>query len=385
MPSLTGATSASGDLFIVHDVSTGTTSTLTRAEMKIAMGIATTDSPTFTGGTITGTGGAGSVSFKLGNSALSTGAGILTIGASRTGDGSSRIDLVADGVTYTTYGFRFLRNSGADGTAIFYQHGTGALQFYTQELADIIFRTNNTVRFTIGKTNGHITPGADNTQEMGSASYRWKEIFCGNATINTSDARLKTIRGGLTEAEVRAWERVQWQIYQWSEAVEEKGDAARLHSGLIAQEVMAAFEAEGLDAGRYGLLCYDKIYDNRQTYIEQAEQVTEEVEREIQQIEMVDGVATLVTKTIKERAEQFSFHPIFDADGKPVIDPTTGDQAIHAEPVMRTIQAEGPVEQVEIGDRYGLRYGECQAFEAAFQRTKLAAIEARLAALEAGK
>jgi hypothetical protein len=33
---------------------------------------------------------------------------------------------------------------------------------------------------------------------------------------------------------------------------------ARIHVGVIAQEVVSAFQSEGLDATKYGLLCYDE-------------------------------------------------------------------------------------------------------------------------------
>jgi hypothetical protein len=45
--------------------------------------------------------------------------------------------------------------------------------------------------------------------------------------------------------------------YKYNDAVELKGDDARIHVGVIAQEVIAAFAAEGLDATRYALLCHD--------------------------------------------------------------------------------------------------------------------------------
>ena len=35
--------------------------------------------------------------------------------------------------------------------------------------------------------------------------------------------------------------------------MEDKGDDARIHFGIIAQDLQDAFEAEGLDAGRYGM------------------------------------------------------------------------------------------------------------------------------------
>lgn len=64
--------------------------------------------------------------------------------------------------------------------------------------------------------------------------------------------------------------------YKWNAAVEEKGDAARWHFGFIAQEVIAAFEAQGLDAFEYGAVCYDTWeaeeakYDSQGNLIEPA-------------------------------------------------------------------------------------------------------------------
>jgi len=40
-----------------------------------------------------------------------------------------------------------------------------------------------------------------------------------------------------------------------------------LHVGVTAQDVMEAFFAEGLDATRYGVLCYDQ-WDNQPEVIE---------------------------------------------------------------------------------------------------------------------
>ncbi|MCV5420929.1 tail fiber domain-containing protein, partial [Escherichia coli] len=37
-----------------------------------------------------------------------------------------------------------------------------------------------------------------------------------------------------------------------------KGENARIHFGVIAQEVIKAFNANGLDAFKYGIVCYDE-------------------------------------------------------------------------------------------------------------------------------
>ena len=41
--------------------------------------------------------------------------------------------------------------------------------------------------------------------------------------------------------------------FRWRDAVEAKGDDARTHFGIIAQDLQAAFAAEGLDAGDYAM------------------------------------------------------------------------------------------------------------------------------------
>ena len=41
--------------------------------------------------------------------------------------------------------------------------------------------------------------------------------------------------------------------YRWKSAVAEKGDNARTHFGIIAQDLQDAFTAEGLDASDYAM------------------------------------------------------------------------------------------------------------------------------------
>ena len=106
-----------------------------------------------------------------------------------------------------------------------------------------------------------IRPGTDNATSLGDASFRWTEVFAAAGTINTSDAREKTELRALAPAEIRAVKRVVAGIgaFQWMASVARKGDDARLHIGVTAQAVEAAFAAEGLDARRYGLFCADVV------------------------------------------------------------------------------------------------------------------------------
>ena len=72
---------------------------------------------------------------------------------------------------------------------------------------------------------------------------------------SSSDERLKTNIFSVPDAVLDAWEAVDWRQFQYSAAVEEKGEAARHHTGIVAQHVKSVFEDRGLDACEYGILC----------------------------------------------------------------------------------------------------------------------------------
>jgi len=101
-----------------------------------------------------------------------------------------------------------------------------------------------------------ITSGtSDNYLDLGTSSVRWVDIYATNGTIQTSDRNEKQDIEDLTEAEERVAMAAKGLLkkFRWKSAVEDKGDDARIHFGIIAQDLQDAFEAEGLDAGRYGM------------------------------------------------------------------------------------------------------------------------------------
>lgn len=115
-------------------------------------------------------------------------------------------------------------------------------------------------RFYINRTGSNgVEPGADNSHNLGSPALRWGTVYAGTGTINTSDERQKEWRGPLSEAELRAAARIADEIgiYQWADALAEKGVDARLHTGVRAQRVFALLEQEGLDWRKYAWCCYD--------------------------------------------------------------------------------------------------------------------------------
>lgn len=104
-----------------------------------------------------------------------------------------------------------------------------------------------------------IYPGADNTSSCGTSGNRWSVVYAATGTINTSDANQKQQIRFLTDAEKAVASRLKSLIkaFKFNDAVAKKGDAARIHVGVLAQDVRAAFEAEGLDATQYGVFCSD--------------------------------------------------------------------------------------------------------------------------------
>jgi hypothetical protein len=96
---------------------------------------------------------------------------------------------------------------------------------------------------------------SDNTIDLGQTSYRFDDIYATNGTIQTSDRNEKQDIEALSDAEQRVAVAAKGLLrkFRWKSSVAEKGDEARTHFGIIAQDLQAAFEAEGLDAGRYAM------------------------------------------------------------------------------------------------------------------------------------
>jgi len=113
------------------------------------------------------------------------------------------------------------------------------------------------------KFSGTIAPATDNTHNVGGASLRWSTIYAATGTINTSDANLKQDIENLDAAELSVAVAIKGLIkkFRFIDAFANKGDGARIHVGVIAQEVEQAFVDEGLDPRRYALFCEDDMED----------------------------------------------------------------------------------------------------------------------------
>ena len=103
----------------------------------------------------------------------------------------------------------------------------------------------------------------DDARSLGQNGTRWSVVYAATGTISTSDERLKQQVRDINEAEARVAVAAKGLLkaYKYNDAVETKGDGARWHIGIIAQELKAAFEAEGLDAHEYGMFCWDEWWE----------------------------------------------------------------------------------------------------------------------------
>jgi hypothetical protein len=104
----------------------------------------------------------------------------------------------------------------------------------------------------------------DNQLDLGIAAARWNDVFATNSTIQTSDQNEKQDIASVTAKELNVAKKLSalFKTFRWKDRVTEKGDKARTHTGIVAQEVQSAFKEEGLDASNYGLFTSDTWTDD---------------------------------------------------------------------------------------------------------------------------
>jgi len=126
--------------------------------------------------------------------------------------------------------------------------------------------SNNTCFFW---SNTSLSPFNDNVRDLGEVSFRYDDIYATNGTIQTSDRNEKQDIEVLSDAETRVAQACKGLLrkFRWQDAVAEKGDDARIHFGIIAQDLQDAFAAEGLDAGRYAMFISSTWWETQNVVI----------------------------------------------------------------------------------------------------------------------
>jgi len=181
--------------------------------------------------------------------------------------------------------------------------------------------------------DGNVRPGQDDYAYLGKSNLRWKAVYAANGTIQTSDENFKQNIQSLSSAEMNAAARISklFITYKWKSKVakeESGGDAARIHTGVIAQRIKEALEAEGLTAANYSFWCENITWK--------------------------------------------------DSEGNIAGDGRTSGPGVYDELTDTTPSTDGYTKSVD----YSVRYTELLSFVAAYNEQRFTSIESRLSALE---
>ena len=173
----------------------------------------------------------------------------------------TRLFQTSDG-TPTTY----LNRLTTDGDiAVFRKDGTTVGSIGTNNGHPYFAGTTAGIRVVgaIVRPSDHVGNNNDNAVDLGYASARYDNIYATNGTIQTSDRNEKQDIEELSVAETAVATACKGLLrkFRWQDAVAEKGDDARIHFGIIAQDLQDAFAAEGLDAGRYAMFISTTWYE----------------------------------------------------------------------------------------------------------------------------
>ena len=177
--------------------------------------------------------------------------------------------------------------------------------------------------------SGTLFPSSNGSQNLGGSSNKWNVVYASTGAINTSDENEKQQISELTEAEIKSAKEISalFRTFKFNDAVAKKGDKARIHSGVIAQQVEKVLKENGLDASDYAFFVRGVHYTKQET------------------------------RTL--------------ANGKT-------EKLIHEWEYGEDDIPKDAVQHVE----YGIRYAELLSFIGAATEQRLSSIEARLTALE---
>ena len=282
--------------------------------------------------------------------------GNLLVGKSSANSDNAGFEANASGFTAATRsdGTVFVMDRlVSDGTIIDFRKANTTVGSIGTISGRTYFSNNGTGGSGIKCQDGNIVPtdgtgvDRDNAWDWGASSVRWDDIFATNGTIQTSDRNEKQDIASLTSAEMLVAARISalFKTFRWKDKVAAKGNDARTHTGIIAQDVQAAFTAEGLEVGNYSLFIST-------TWWEQDVDVP-----------AVEAVAEVT-----------------DEDGNVTTEAVEAKDAYTRTDTYDT-QSEAP-EGATSKTRMGIRYPELLSFVAAYNEQRFAAIETRLTALE---
>lgn len=156
--------------------------------------------------------------------------------------------------------------------------------------------------FTI--TSASIAPVVTNSTSFGTASLYPSNIYSQNAVTVVSDRNYKEQIEDLSDEKfedlLEAIGSVKFKTWKLKSAVASKGDAARNHYGVIAQEVKEALVNKGIDWTNCGLITFERVtqpvtFDGEKyhpIFVEEGSKLPVEEDGSIALLDGADTVAT---------------------------------------------------------------------------------------------
>ena len=204
--------------------------------------------------------------------------GNVLVGTTNSGIGQEGIQLLASGrigASASGASGLLVNRDTSDGNIAVFQRANSTVgtinntsdEFTLKSESGLTIESNaSSTQRRIFFNNGSVKPynADDNTLDLGTAVGRWNDVFASNGTIQTSDQNEKQDIASATTKELNVAKKLSalFKTFRWKDRVTEKGDKARTHTGIVAQDIQSAFSAEGLDASKYGLFTSDTWTDD---------------------------------------------------------------------------------------------------------------------------
>ena len=191
----------------------------------------------------------------------------------------------------------------------------------------------------------------DNAIDLGQSAARFNDAYITNGVTAGSDRTQKQDILEITKAEYNVAKACKGLLrsFRWIDAVEKKGDDARIHFGIMAQDLQDAFTAEGLDAGRYGMFMSNTWW---------------ETHTEVAAVEAVEGVEFV--QAVEASEALYSEDGELISEAVEAVEGVEGVEAVEAKDAYTRTDtfytlAEAPAGATE-RTRLGVRYTELLAF-----------------------
>ena len=160
---------------------------------------------------------------------------------------SSAGELCLGNSTYPAEGNTNILSPNSD---VVLKAGGDAVRFSVEGIQSYTAAYQVLVWSTFGYARGFLRCQQNDVSYLGSSSYKWKNIYATNGTIQTSDRNAKKNIKDVDDRYIKLFDLVRPVTYQLL-----VGD--RIHTGFIAQEVEEAMEKVGLTAEELGFFCKD--------------------------------------------------------------------------------------------------------------------------------